>query len=81
MNRWEEARDAREKAERLRSEEAEKWYQMARANPETMRGDKDTKLRWLTRAIDLDKGYRELARTDRDFEGLWQDRDFLNTVA
>ncbi len=31
-------------------------------------------------AIELDPDYIELAKNDKDFEKLWEDKDFINIV-
>jgi hypothetical protein len=43
-------------------------------------GEKDEALRALSRAIELDAGIRERAKTNEGFESLWDDEHFKRMV-
>jgi hypothetical protein len=34
----------------------------------------------LKRAVELDSSYKDIAKKDKDFETLWEDRDFKKAV-
>jgi hypothetical protein len=35
----------------------------------------------LKRAVELNPSYRESAKSDKDFEKLWEDQDFKDIIA
>ncbi|MCZ7380210.1 MAG: tetratricopeptide repeat protein [Candidatus Methanoperedens sp.] len=78
LNRLEEALKAYEKAIELKPDYAKAWFNRACAY--SLKGDKEEALSDLRKAIELDKSYKEKAKTDKDFEWLWDDKDFKNLV-
>ncbi len=78
LGRYDEALTALEKAMELEPNDALVRYKLAR-----FYSIKENKEKWfsnLKKAIELDKSYKEKAKTDKDFEKLWDDADFKKLV-
>ena len=58
---------------------AEAWYNKAWSY--SLKGDKENALKNLSKAIDLDAKYKEMAKRDEDFKNLWDDEDFKRIVS
>jgi hypothetical protein len=43
-------------------------------------GQKNEALECLKRAVELDPSNRELAKSNKEFKNLWEDRDFKDMV-
>lgn len=54
------------------------WYNKACAY--SLMNKRNEALADLKCAIELDPDYIELAKNDKDFEKLWEDKDFINIV-
>ena len=63
----------------INPEDADAWYGMACTY--SLMDKKNEALANLKHAVELDPDYLEWAKTDKDFEKLWEDRDFKNVIA
>ena len=66
------------RAVELKPGHANGWYN--RACHYSLKGNRDKALADLARAISLDVKYQEIARQDRDFKNLRDDKDFKKMV-
>jgi tetratricopeptide (TPR) repeat protein len=71
--------DYYEQAFELNPEDGTACYNKACA--ESLMDKKSKALVYLKRAVELDPSYRELAKSDKDFEKLWEDQDFKDIIA
>ncbi|MGB8218241.1 MAG: tetratricopeptide repeat protein [Candidatus Methanoperedens sp.] len=79
LGRHYDAIEALEKAVELKPDFAKAWYNSACAY--SIKGDKEKALSCLKKAIELDTSNKEDAKKDKDFEKLWDDKDFKKLVA
>jgi len=78
LDRYEEALKAFEKAIELKPDYADAWY--IRARIYSIKGDKEKSLFDLKKSTELDLSYKEKAKENKDFEKLWDDKDFLKLI-
>jgi len=78
MHRYPEAKEALLKAVEIKPELADAWYVIACV--ESMKSEKEGALSRLRKAIELEPGYREKARTQSYFKKLKGDVDFERLV-
>ncbi|MCC6476943.1 tetratricopeptide repeat protein [bacterium] len=78
LGRSDEALKALEEAIRLKPDYASAWYNKACAH--SLLKNKTEALEALAIAIKGDTKYRAMAKTDKDFEWLWNDEDFKKIV-
>jgi tetratricopeptide (TPR) repeat protein len=71
---YEEAIKLLEKAREMKPKEGKILYLMA--DIYSLKGDNEKCLEHLKKAIQLDKYFSILARNERDFESLWEDKKF-----
>jgi len=77
-HRYPEAKEALLKAVEIRPELADAWYVVACI--ESMKNEKDGALSRLRKAIELEPGYKEKARTQSYFKKLKGDADFERLI-
>lgn len=77
-HRFPEAKEALLKAVEIKPELADAWYVIACI--ESFKGEKEGALSRLVRAIELEPGYKEKARTQSYFKKLKGDADFEKLV-
>jgi tetratricopeptide (TPR) repeat protein len=77
-HRYPEAKDALLNAVKIKPELADAWYAIACI--ESMKSEKEWALRRLRKAIELEPGYKEKARTQTYFKKLNGDADFERLV-
>ncbi len=58
----------------INPEDPNVWYNKACTN--SLMNKKSEALTYLKRAVELDPEYKELAKSDKDFGKLWEDKDF-----
>ena len=68
-----------EQALKIDLENESAWYNKACAH--SSMNKKSEALADLKRAVELDPSYRESAKSDKDFEKLWEDQDFKDITA
>jgi tetratricopeptide (TPR) repeat protein len=78
LGRYEEALETFEKALEINPEDANAWYYKACAY--SLMDKKNEALADLKRAVELDPYYKEWAKSDKDLEKLWEDRNFKEIV-
>ncbi|MGB9940047.1 tetratricopeptide repeat protein [Methanosarcina sp.] len=78
LGRYEEALEACEKALEIKPKFVEAWY--SRACVYSMMNKKNEALADLKRAVELDLSYKKRVTNDKDFEKLWEDKDFKEIV-
>jgi len=78
LGRKDEALEACEKALEIDSKYTKAWYNKACAY--SLMNKKNEALADLKHAIELDPNNRELAKRDKDFKKLWEERDFKDIV-
>ena len=74
MGDFEGALKSLEKALEMNAEEGKVFYLMADLH--CLKGDAETALEYLKKAIQKDKFFRTLAQNEIDFEPLWEDKKF-----
>lgn len=79
LDRYEEALKTFEKVIALKPDNADAWYNRACAY--SLKGDKGSALRNLSKAIELDGKNREKAKEDEDFKNLWDDKNFKKIIS
>jgi tetratricopeptide (TPR) repeat protein len=79
LRRYDEALEAYKKASQLEPDFAEAWYNQACIY--SLKEDKESALKILSEAKDLDAKYKEKAKSDDDFKNLWDDDDFKRIVS
>jgi len=71
--------DYYEQALKIDPEDESVWYNKACAH--SLMNKKSEALADLKLAIELNPSYRESAKSDKDFEKLWEDQDFKDIIA
>jgi len=62
----------------INPEDPNMWYN--KACNESLMNKKSEALTYLKRAVELDPEYKELAKSDKDFHNLWDERDFKDII-
>ena len=78
LNRKEDAIKAYEEAIKLDPEKAQTRNNIASIY--SLKGEKNKMIVNLKKAIDLNTNFKNLAKTDKDFEAFWNDEDFKKLV-
>jgi len=71
--------DYYEQALKIDPEDESVWYNKACAH--SLMNKKSEALADLKLAVELNPSYRESAKSDKDFEKLWEDQDFKDIIA
>ena len=71
--------DYYDQALKIDPEDESVWYNKACAH--SLMNKKSEALADLKRAVELNPSYRESAKSDKDFEKLWEDQDFKDIIA